>query len=160
MDFRAGSSRAIQASRSSPCRHRLCPSFHRLHPTRLPGSRHHKGRARLPRESNKRPRPHRRSRLSLPLRRGARSRSRLELAVSASRPRRCDNGFTLVDDKGNVLQAVGFNQQFRQNGNVLKMEYVLTFQLQKGNEAAKLVYSTSKATTIDIPFTLKDVTIP
>lgn len=75
-------------------------------------------------------------------------------------PQAGNNGFTLVDAKGNTLQPIAFNQQLRQNGNVLKVEQVLTFQLQKGQEPAKLVYSTSKSTTIDIPFTLKDVVIP
>ena len=71
-----------------------------------------------------------------------------------------NTGFTLVDAKGNTLQANGFNQQFRQVGNMFQMEYILTFQLEKGQEPAKLVYSVSKAALIDIPFTLKDVTIP
>jgi len=71
-----------------------------------------------------------------------------------------NTGFTLVDDKGNTLQANGFNQQFRQEGNVVKMEYILTFQVEKGREPAKLVYSVSKSATIDIPFTLKDIAIP
>jgi hypothetical protein len=71
-----------------------------------------------------------------------------------------NTGFALVDDKGNTLQANSFNQQFRQVGNVIKMEYVLTFQVEKGREPGKLVYSVCKSATIDIPFTLKDMAIP
>ena len=69
-------------------------------------------------------------------------------------------GFTLIDDKGNILQPIGVEQQIRQVGNALKAEQVLTFQLQKGVDPVKLVYSVSKSATIDIPFTLKDVKIP
>jgi hypothetical protein len=70
-----------------------------------------------------------------------------------------NSGFTLIDDKGNTLQPTGFQQQIRQVGNMIKVDHVLTFQLQKGQDPAKLVYSVSKSTTIDIPFTLKDVKI-
>jgi len=71
-----------------------------------------------------------------------------------------NSGFTLVDDKGNSIQPMGFSQQIRQVGNTLKIEHVLMFQVAKGQEPAKLVYSTSKSVMIDVPFSLKEVTIP
>ncbi len=37
------------------------------------------------------------------------------------------------------------------------MEYTGTYQLKKGQEAAKLVYQTSRVVTVEIPFAFKDV---
>ena len=70
------------------------------------------------------------------------------------------DGFSLLDDKGKKVPQTGFQTQLRQDGNTLKVEHVLTFRLEKGQEAAKLLYSISKPATIDIPFTLKNVTLP
>ena len=41
-----------------------------------------------------------------------------------------------------------------------RLEYIAIFQLAKEQQVAKLVYSGSRIVTVDIPFTLKDVTLP
>jgi hypothetical protein len=71
------------------------------------------------------------------------------------------NGVTLEDEKGNVIQAIGVNANFRRDakrGAVL--EHIMIFQPEKDQKPAKLVFSASKTVAIDIPFTLKNVTLP
>jgi hypothetical protein len=71
------------------------------------------------------------------------------------------NGITLEDEKGNAIQCVGSNQNFRGGrGQNLVREQIMVFQPQKDQAPAKLVFSGSKSVTIDIPFTLKNITLP
>jgi hypothetical protein len=71
------------------------------------------------------------------------------------------NGISLVDDKGNTIPPTGYQVEFAQNQGNLTGQSVMTFQVQKGQgQPAKLIFSASKSVTIDIPFTLKDITLP
>ena len=72
-----------------------------------------------------------------------------------------NQGFSMVDDKGGSCQLVNSGMFFRQVGQGQPvMEQVLAFRVPQGRNPAKLQYSTQKMTTIEIPFTLKDITIP
>jgi hypothetical protein len=70
------------------------------------------------------------------------------------------NGITLEDDKGNVIPVVGQNAGFRRDGRVLVREDIMIFQPAKDQTPAKLVFSGSKSVAVEIPFTLKNVTLP
>ncbi len=73
------------------------------------------------------------------------------------------NGLKLVDDKGKAVEGQNIVMQFKaaQPGAPLAPEWVLTFPLKKEQtEAGKLTYSASKSVTVEIPFTLKDITLP
>jgi hypothetical protein len=71
------------------------------------------------------------------------------------------NGVTLEDEKGNSVQVIGSNVNFRREarGNAV-LEHIMIFQPEKDQKPAKLVFSGSKTVTIDIPFTLKNVPLP
>jgi len=72
------------------------------------------------------------------------------------------NAFGIVaqDDKGNAI-PVTIQQQYVNDGvGGAHLEYAAIFQLQKGQEVARLVYSGSRNVTIEVPFTLKDVKLP
>jgi hypothetical protein len=74
------------------------------------------------------------------------------------------NGIALLDGKGNpvpvlVQQQIGWRPVQAGQKNV--QEHIFVFQLEKGqSEEMKLVFLGRKQTTIDIPFTLKDVALP
>lgn len=74
------------------------------------------------------------------------------------------NGVALLDEKDHavpvlVQQQVGFKPV--QPGQKNVQEYVFVFQLEKGQgDNLKLAFLGRKQTTVDIPFTLKDVTLP
>jgi hypothetical protein len=74
------------------------------------------------------------------------------------------NGIALLDDKGNAVpvliqQQIGFRPVQAGQKNV--QEHIFVFQLEKGqSEDVKLVFLGRKQTSIDIPFTLKDVPLP
>ena len=74
------------------------------------------------------------------------------------------NGLSLIDDKGNVIKQTGTQIQFQTtviNGVVMTTQvYLLTFQADKDQEPAKLVYSGRKILSVEVPFTLKDVPLP
>jgi hypothetical protein len=75
------------------------------------------------------------------------------------------NGVMLLDEKGNHLQPIVQQQVWRNNGVVQPggknvFEYIMVVELPKGQDNVKLVFMGRKQTTIDIPFTLKDVTLP
>ena len=70
------------------------------------------------------------------------------------------NGVTLEDEKGNAIQVVGFQQQFRRDAKGIIREQVMVFQPQKDQTPSKLVFSGSKSVAIEIPFTLKNVMLP
>jgi hypothetical protein len=68
-------------------------------------------------------------------------------------------GITLVDDKGKTIAQTGGaqpNYQFVPGGQPT-VTYTQEYRLEKGQQPAKLVFSGSKITTIDIPFSFKDV---
>ncbi len=71
------------------------------------------------------------------------------------------NGVTLEDEKGKVIQVIGSNANVRREakGGVV-LEHIMVFQPAKDQTPAKLVFSGSKTVTIDIPFTLKNVMLP
>jgi hypothetical protein len=74
----------------------------------------------------------------------------------------------LRDAKGSSFQMISQQQQYQQaqvfnpvGGAVPVMEQELVFQPNAGQAApAKLVYLGQRTTTINVPFTLKDVTVP
>jgi hypothetical protein len=74
------------------------------------------------------------------------------------------NGIALLDEKDHavpvlVQQQVGFKPV--QPGQKNVQEYIFVFQLEKGQgDNLKLAFLGRKQTTVDIPFTLKDVTLP
>jgi hypothetical protein len=74
------------------------------------------------------------------------------------------NGVALLDEKDHpvpvlVQQQVGFKPA--QPGQKNALEYIFVFQLEKGqSDNVKLVFLGRKQTTVDVPFTLKDVTLP
>jgi hypothetical protein len=70
-----------------------------------------------------------------------------------------------LDDKGETVKLTGVQMQFTPvvagpAGIVNSLQHVLTFQAEKGQEPAKLVYSGRKSLSVEIPFTLKDVPLP
>jgi len=69
-------------------------------------------------------------------------------------------GFLLLDEKGNRLPLTGQNRVVRPNpqGGAV-VEQRLTFRAQK-SEPARLVLMGHRSVTLEIPFTLKDVTLP
>ena len=70
------------------------------------------------------------------------------------------NGLSLLDAKGNAVNA-GIGIQGTVNATTGKVTQVHTFTVPAGSaEPAKLVFMGQKQTTIDIPFTLKNVTLP
>jgi hypothetical protein len=70
-------------------------------------------------------------------------------------------GLELQDEKGNVIQATGYNSQFNgAPGGAFTQEHVMQFKLQKDQKPAKLVFKGSKSVNVEIPFTLKDVKLP
>jgi hypothetical protein len=86
-----------------------------------------------------------------------------QLGAVAIRPRpigpQIGSGLQAVDDKGNVI-PVQLQQQYVQDQNGAHLETIAIFQLTKEQTVAKLVYSGSRVVTVEIPFTLKDVTVP
>jgi hypothetical protein len=74
------------------------------------------------------------------------------------------NGIALLDDKNNLVPVL-VQQQISwrpvQAGQKNVQEHIFVFQLEKGqSQDVKLVFMGRKQTTIDIPFTLKDVPLP
>jgi hypothetical protein len=69
-------------------------------------------------------------------------------------------GITVVDDKGNTIPVQQVLQQFVRDPNGARLEYTAVFQLPKGQDVAKLVYSGSRSVSVEIPFSLKNVTLP
>ena len=71
------------------------------------------------------------------------------------------NGLSLVDDKGESIKQIRFAiERVMHNDGGFSTQYVLTYQAEKGQEAAKLVYSGRKILNVEIPFALKDVPLP
>ena len=70
------------------------------------------------------------------------------------------NGITLEDEKGNAIAVVAVNASFRRDVGGVVRENVMVFQPRKDQTPAKLVFSGSKSVSIEIPFTLKNVTLP
>jgi hypothetical protein len=72
------------------------------------------------------------------------------------------NGLSVVDDKNKPIQPLVL-QQVWQNvapGGNAAQEFIFVCQLEKGQDAVKLVFNGRKSATIEVPFTLKDVTLP
>jgi hypothetical protein len=69
------------------------------------------------------------------------------------------NGLSAVDDKGNKI-AVQVQQQWVKDPNGARLEQTAIFQLEKGRDSAKLVFSGSRSVAVEIPFSLKNVTLP
>jgi len=68
------------------------------------------------------------------------------------------SGLELLDEKGNVIACVGSGMVGRAApGGAFTTELQMTFQLQKDQKPAKLVFKGSKSVNVDIPFTLKNV---
>jgi hypothetical protein len=68
-------------------------------------------------------------------------------------------GIALVDDKGKTIaQTGGAPPKFEfVPGGTPKVEYTQEYKLEKDQKPAKLVFSSSKMVTLDIPFSFKDV---
>ncbi len=74
-------------------------------------------------------------------------------------------GLSLFDDKGQAVKLTSVQLQFTPvvagpAGIVNRLQHVLTFQAEKGQEPAKLVYSGRKILNLEIPFTLRDAPLP
>jgi hypothetical protein len=69
-------------------------------------------------------------------------------------------GLTLYDAKGQPMQMVPTQGQARGDGKTITWEYTMTCQPEKGQEVSKLVFAATRIVAIDIPFELKDVTLP
>ena len=73
-------------------------------------------------------------------------------------------GIALLDEKDHavpvlVQQQVGWKPF--QPGQKNVQEHIFVFQLEKGqSDNVKLVFLGRKQTTVDVPFTLKEVTLP
>jgi len=70
------------------------------------------------------------------------------------------SGVSLQDEKGNDIQVVGTRQSIRKDAKGIVREQEMIFQPAKDQVPAKLVFSGSKPVAIDIPFSLKNVTLP
>lgn len=70
------------------------------------------------------------------------------------------SGLELLDTQGNVIPLVGSGIALQGGPGAFVQENQMTFQPQKGQKAAKLVFKGSKIATVEIPFTLKDVKLP
>jgi hypothetical protein len=75
------------------------------------------------------------------------------------------SGLSLLDDKGEAVKLTSVQMQFTPvvagaAGIVNSLQHVLTFQAEKGQEPAKLIYSGRKVLNVEIPFTLKDAPLP
>jgi hypothetical protein len=83
------------------------------------------------------------------------------MAIRPGRPiqQQIGTGLQAIDDKGNVI-PMQIQQQWVVDQNVQRLETTAIFQLTKEQTVAKLVYSGSRAVTVEVPFTLKDVTLP
>jgi hypothetical protein len=77
-------------------------------------------------------------------------------------PARVGNGLSAIDDKGNAIPVTLQQRAVKDpnNPNGIRVETVAIFQLEKGQDVAKLVWSGSKSVTVEVPFTLKNVTLP
>ncbi len=86
-----------------------------------------------------------------------------KLAVVALRPigrlQQVGIGLEAIDEKGKVIPLT-IQQQVVQDANGAHVENVAIFQLAKEQQTAKLVYSGSRIVTVEVPFTLKNVTLP
>ena len=69
-------------------------------------------------------------------------------------------GLGLVDDKGEPIKQVSLGLRRQVIGGFLSTQYVLTYQAEKGQEPAKLIFSGRKVLNVEIPFALKDVPLP
>jgi hypothetical protein len=74
-------------------------------------------------------------------------------------------GLNLLDDKGETVKLTGVQMQFTPvvagaAGIVNSLQHVLTFQAEKGQEPAKLIYSGRKLLNLEIPFMLRDAPLP
>ena len=69
-------------------------------------------------------------------------------------------GLGLVDEKGEPIKQISLGLRRQVVNGVLSTQYVLTYQAEKGQEAAKLIFSGRKVLNVEIPFALKDVPLP
>jgi hypothetical protein len=78
----------------------------------------------------------------------------------APNPRRAADSLKLLDDKGKVISHTQSGVSVAKvGGGQRDLTYTLSYQLQKGQVPAKLVYTGSRSVTLDIAFTLKDVPV-
>ena len=68
-------------------------------------------------------------------------------------------GLYLLDDKGSMLRASVMRFNSRDVRGLVR-DYTLEFELAEGRQATKIVYNASKAVTVEVPFTLKDIQLP
>jgi len=85
------------------------------------------------------------------------------LAANGKMVREVDNGlgkyFSLLDKQGRPYKII--TTEIIPSGQGFKQELRLTFGPAKGqSEPVKLIYSSPRTVTIDVPFTLKDVPLP
>ena len=68
-------------------------------------------------------------------------------------------GLDLLGAKGEGLHLIRMTTRTQYVGTVRTSTATMTFKPQKDQEAAKLVFRGSRATTVDVPFLLKDVVL-
>ncbi len=69
-------------------------------------------------------------------------------------------GLELLDEKGTVIPCIGEDGGARfLPGGGFTANHQMTFQLQKDQKPAKLVFKGSKTVNVDIPFLLKNVSL-
>ena len=70
------------------------------------------------------------------------------------------DGLKLLDGNGQVIPRTqtGYSRHVGANGQ-MTVTYNLGYRLQNGQVPSKLVYTSSRSVTLDIPFTLKDVPV-
>ena len=69
-------------------------------------------------------------------------------------------GLTLLDAKGTPITEVMQRLDLQVHDNQVTQRHDWTFKLAKGQEAVKLVLSSSRTVKIEVPFTLKNVPLP
>lgn len=71
------------------------------------------------------------------------------------------SGLALLDAKGEKFQLRTTSSRVQMNNNQMTRQYILTYQAKADQgEPARLVLSGVRTTTVDVPFTLKDVKLP
>jgi hypothetical protein len=71
-----------------------------------------------------------------------------------------DPGLIVLDDKGEVLRPVSVvAQSFSGPGNLIR-GYTLSFRPEKDRRVSELIYAASRLAPVEIPFVLRDITIP
>jgi hypothetical protein len=70
-------------------------------------------------------------------------------------------GLSLLDDKGNAFEQGNVVPELINDQNVQRWQWLVSYTPKKGQgDATKLVFMGRKGLSVDVPFSLKDVTLP